>query len=272
MASSVETVQTNPAIGERGKIDVFLPDSQTTPRPTPFVLAIHGGGWINGDRTSFHWVADRLLPHGFAVITCSYRTIHEACFPAAYDDLVTLLKWLRRHAVEHGLSSSRCALLGSSAGGHLVSLLATRATQEHREEIIPIQGVVCYCPPIDPVLQHEWDLQRDSTMTARFMGGTPSQFPDAYRAASPQHHVHRAMPPMWLAHGDQDELVPMSQSQGFVERLASVGIEHSFHIAPGRGHTMLQVDKVDQTNYELLEEMQVVTFLKRCLCETPGAE
>jgi acetyl esterase/lipase len=258
MCMSFETFQTNESIGERGKIDIHRPAD--APRSgDPFILAVHGGGWVRGDRTSFHWVADRLVPHGFTVITCSYRTSNEAPFPAAYDDLVSLLVWLRGHAGELGLG--RCALLGSSAGGHLVSLLATRATRQRRGQIIDLHGVVAYCGVMDMLAMDEWTQATGSPITRDFMGD-PQQRPDAYRDASPIHHVHADMPPMWLAHGDADAVVPVTQTQGFAQRLADAGVEHTFFTARGRSHTMLHDDSGALV---LLEEQPVLAFLRRCL-------
>jgi acetyl esterase/lipase len=258
MCMSFETFQTNETLGERGKIDIHRP-ADAPRRGDPFVLAVHGGGWVRGDRTSFHWVADRLLPHGFTVITCSYRTSGEARFPAAYDDLVALLVWLRVHAGELGLG--RCALLGSSAGGHLVSLLATRATRERRGQIIELEGVVAYCGPMDMLAMHEWNQGNGSPITRDFMGD-PQQRPDAFRDASPIHHVHRDMPAMWLAHGDADQVVPIAQTQRFAQRLADAGVEHTFHTAVGRPHTMVHDD---HGPFVLLEEQRVLEFLRQCL-------
>lgn len=254
------SIQTNEAIGERGIIDIHLPAGAEL---VPFVLGIHGGGWRNGDRTSFHWVAQRLLPHGLPVVTCSYRYFPTACFPAAYDDLVALLRWLRRHAGEHGLAP-RCALLGSSAGGHLAALLITRALREHRD-LIDIAAAVIYCPPTDLELQHQTDAQKGGAMTSNFIGGSPDQQPQAYRAASPLHHVHAAMPPVWMAHGDVDPVVCIEHSRRFVQRLEQAGVPCTFHVAVGREHTMCKADTPETV---LLEEPSVVSFLRHHLLES----
>ena len=50
--------------------------------------------------------------------------------PAACRDVLHLLRWLHDRGAEHGLDRRRCALFGCSSGGHLVWLLATRATAE----------------------------------------------------------------------------------------------------------------------------------------------
>lgn len=254
--SEPKSVQTRPAIGERGMVDIHMPEGGMR---AGCVLAIHGGGWNNGDRTSLAWVAHRLVPHGIAVVTCSYRVAKDGTFPAGYDDLVELLKWWRREGASHGLPE-RCTLLGSSAGGHLVCLLATRGLLEHGSLMPGIDAVVAYCPPIDLVLQFEHDELHDSRMTQTWIGGTPAQKPHAYRDGSPLHFVHPDMPPLWLAHGDKDAVVPFAQSGLLIERMRATNLPYEFHVASGCGHTMVEGSSEP---YVLLEEQRVVSFIKR---------
>jgi len=254
-----QSVQTNPAIGDRGVIDIFPPRSDGD---APFVLAIHGGGWYGGDRHAYVSTIEPLIARGFAVVTCSYRVSSEEHFPAAYDDLLHLMGWLRDHSRDYGLQSQRCALLGGSAGGHLALLLSTRGLLEHRDQMIPIAATVAYCPPVDLRLQYEHDQSRGTDPAERFMGGTPDELPDAYRAASPTHFVHRDMPPVWIAHGDADTIVPFEGAGQFVDRMRAEGLSPIFHVAPGRGHTMIQQDDAPPV---LLEEEQVLQFLQQHL-------
>lgn len=255
----MDTFHVNPDIGDRGAIDVFLPDGGGL---QPFVLVVHGGGWSNGDRTSLHWVADRLLPHGLAVVTCSYRISQEMKFPACYDDLIFLLRWLGSNGESVGLKSDRCVLLGSSAGGHLVTLLATRGIQEHGAEIIDIAGVVAYCPATDLRMQYEHDCVRDATVTEGCLGDTPNGNPRIYREASPVDWVFPGSPPLWVAHGDEDGVVPITQTHTFVEAWLKTGQCVDFHIAAGAGHTMIK--PASEPNV-LLAEDKAVQFIHRCL-------
>ena len=105
-------------------------------------------------------------------------------------------------------------------------------------------------------------------MTHDFLGGDPKHCPQAYREANPLLHMHRNMLPIWLAHGDQDMVVPIAQSRKFAEQLATLGVEHHFHVEPGAGHTMLQNETEP---FILLQEEHVIAFLKRCLSKSSNA-
>lgn len=255
------TVQTNPDIGECGLIDIFLPESNSK-GPHPFVLAIHGGGWHSGNRMSYHWIPKRLLQHGMAVVTCSYRLQQEAKFPAAFDDLVHLLKWLKTNAAKHGLSENGCVILGGSAGGHLVCLLSTRGLQENEASFIPIQGGVAYCPVVDMRDQYEFDQIAGRVITQNFLNTTPDENPQVYHDASPIHFITRNTPPLWIAHGDKDTVVPVSATLDYTKMCHKAGAKVTTHIEPGADHTMTVPDV--KPNVFLQEDM-MIAFVKKCL-------
>ena len=129
-------LQTRPGAGDKGVIVLTLPegppDAQQCPGGCyPIVVGVHGGGWEHGDRRSYDWCWGRLRAGlgQVAYVQASHRPASQAAHPGPYEDLVHVLKWLHEHAEEHRLDRGRCALFGCSSGGHLVSLLATRATR-----------------------------------------------------------------------------------------------------------------------------------------------
>ena len=184
------------------------------------MLGIHGGGWENGDRTSYNWCFERLHAAlgNVALVQGSHRPASEAPFPAAYDDCVHTLRWLHDHAHEHHLDPSRCALFGCSSGGHLTGLLATRATKEQlplgdgrparkeRGHIPHIRAAVSFAGVLDLFALHDADTPptycryylgppglRDALYT--LMEGPLKEKADApdrteaYAAASPAEHI-----------------------------------------------------------------------------------
>jgi GxxExxY protein len=262
---SILDIQTNEAIGERGLINIHLPDGDG---PFKFILGIHGGGWNNGDRNSYHPnLFNRMSPHGFAIVLCSYRIQSEAKYPAAYHDLVHILKWLKTNGHKHSLDTSGCVLLGSSAGGHQVALLNTKATKEETD-IINILGTVSLCPILDLDLQHDFDKKKDAKMCANFIGSEKDEKPDLYKDASPYNHIHKDMPPIWLTHGDADKCVTVDNSRNFAKKLKDMNLKHTYIESPGIPHAMVVPDKEGEEpsndNRPLLHEGSMVEFIKSC--------
>lgn len=98
--------------------------------PHPVLVYYHGGGWVIGDLDT-HDVVCRTLcaASGCAVLAVDYRLGPEHPFPAATDDALAAVRWVRAHGAAHGLDATRIALGGDSAGGNLAAATALAMRQ-----------------------------------------------------------------------------------------------------------------------------------------------
>lgn len=119
------------------KLDLAMKKDVRGNKPRPGIVVIHGGGWIEGDKSSFSQpkgdVPGNILHFaelGFVAVTINYRLSSEAPFPAALDDCKTAVRWLRAHAKEYNLDSNHIGAFGNSAGGHLALLLGMARKEE----------------------------------------------------------------------------------------------------------------------------------------------
>src|SRR6185295_8510822 len=107
-------------------VDVYLPKKRNGDKPLPVVAYIHGGGWINGDRIGYSSAAIQLARTGdYAAVAVGYRLTKEAHWPEQIYDCKAAIRWIRGHAKEYNLDADHIGVWGSSAGGHLSSLLGT---------------------------------------------------------------------------------------------------------------------------------------------------
>ena len=90
------------------------------------VVHLHGGGFVFND-VEVHDAACRRLARrsARAVLSVDYRRPPEHRFPAAPDDVDTVLVWLETHGADHGLSGPLAAH-GDSAGANLALVAALR--------------------------------------------------------------------------------------------------------------------------------------------------
>lgn len=91
-------------------------------RPTPVLFFIHGGGWMNGDKSGFNDTAP-YLKAGISVVSINYRFIAQAeadqLVPPVKGpllDAARALQFVRSKAAEWNLDKQRIAASGSSAG------------------------------------------------------------------------------------------------------------------------------------------------------------
>ena len=90
----------------------------------PVLVYLHGGGWTIGDLDTHDVLCRQLARDGACtVVSVDYRMGPEHRFPAAVDDCVDAFDWLRAHAQELQLDTSRMAVGGDSAGGNLAAAL-----------------------------------------------------------------------------------------------------------------------------------------------------
>lgn len=132
----IAEVESNPAvrveydavyktIGNRKlRIDVFYPDSSFRSlgeKQLPIVLFIHGGGWRSGDKSFQHPLAIETAARGYITASVEYRLSPEAKYPAAVEDIMDAVIWLKKNAARYGGDTGRVALSGSSSGGQLAA-------------------------------------------------------------------------------------------------------------------------------------------------------
>ena len=110
---------------------------------TGLVLHLHGGGFVLHD-VEVHDAAARRLANrsGLAVLSVDYRRPPEHRFPAAPDDVDTVLRWLEREAPSRDLGAPTYAH-GDSAGANLALVAALRNPGRFR-------AVVLIYPFLDP--------------------------------------------------------------------------------------------------------------------------
>ncbi len=106
---------------ERQKFDFWQAKSD---QPTPVVLLIHGGGWVNGDKSSYGTNAIRpYLDQGISVAALNYRFIAQAMeqkveppVKAPLHDAARALQTIRSKAKEWNIDPKRVGATGGSAG------------------------------------------------------------------------------------------------------------------------------------------------------------
>ncbi|MSP50255.1 MAG: alpha/beta hydrolase [Alphaproteobacteria bacterium] len=140
-----------------------LPARLYRPKPgkLPVLLYLHGGGWVFCDLDT-HDRLMRLLAveSGSAVLGLDYRLAPEHPFPAAHDDALAAVSWIRSDGAARGLDPARIAVAGDSAGANLALGLLVGL----RERKLPqLQGGALFYGCLAP--DHDTDSHK------RFGGG-----------------------------------------------------------------------------------------------------
>lgn len=213
----------------------------------PVFVFIHGGGWHGGHRNAGLPFATGFAQQGYVGATIEYRFSQEAKFPAQIEDCKCAIRFLRANAEKYHLDPDRIGVMGASAGGHLVALLGTTANEKEFEGTggsekfsSRVQAVCDWFGPTDFSRMHEGkstiDHASPDSPESQLLGGTAAENPDKAKRASPLTYVSKDSAPTLIMHGDQDQLVPVAQSESFAAALKKAGVDVTLHVIKGAGH------------------------------------
>lgn len=226
--------------------DLFKPE-----RPNGLgILYIMSGGWYSSHEFIGPKIVQPLFDHGYTVFAVVHGSNPRYSIPEIVPQIERSVRFIRHHAKEYGIDPNRLGVAGGSAGGHLTLMLATRggpgkadAKDPVDRESSAVQAAAGFFPPTD-FLNYgkpgESALGEGILRDFRSAFGNVPQEPEARRrfaeSISPAYHVRAGVPPVFLLVGDQDKLVPMQQSELFLERVKAVGGIGEIEVRPGQGH------------------------------------
>lgn len=178
----------------RHKLDVYLPKGV---KNFPIMMFVHGGSWSYGSKDLYGALGETFAKQGIGTIITNYRLSkpdNNFKHPDHIRDVAKAFAWMKSNSVKLGGDARRLYVAGHSAGGHLVSLLATDEQFLKAEKcgiadirgVMPISGVYTIAS-IVPVFHRAFGKE-DLTC----------------KAASPVNHVRESLPPFLVSYADSD--------------------------------------------------------------------
>ena len=200
----------------------FASSGGTAPRPA--VLLVHGGGWTGGSPSTVYTAAAAFAAGGFEAFAVQYRLSDSTRTPLeAIADVCTALRWTRVHADSLGVDSSRVALYGVSAGGHLAASTVTIGCPD----AIGDRGADALLL-LSPVV----DAANDEELTALLRGRATA------RDLSPVEHGRVGMPPTVLVQGAADPYARLAGAQRFCLLVVAQRQTCDLRVYEGLGHVL----------------------------------
>lgn len=114
-------------VSDLQKLDVYGFESKKCD-PVPVIVWVHGGGWAIGDKRRVDEKATFFNDLGYVLVSVNYRLSTRGVpdhptHPDHANDVGAAVAWVQEHIDEHGGDGDHVALLGHSAGAHLVALV-----------------------------------------------------------------------------------------------------------------------------------------------------
>jgi acetyl esterase/lipase len=234
------------------KLDIQVPK---TPGKKPLVVYITGGGFILDDKSGNLDQRTHVAEQGYVVASIEYRTVKNgATYTDSVADVKSAIRFLRAHADQYDITTSKVAVWGQSAGGYLAAMTGvTNGLKQFEDTGNPdqsstVQAVVDQFGPSDiSKVAADYDA---AVQKADYAAGSPfAQFvfgpgtplsvqddPTAMAAANPATYVTPSSPPFVLLHGSADQLASPSQTLILHNALRAKGVDSTRYVVQGANH------------------------------------
>jgi acetyl esterase/lipase len=227
--------------GPGGKLDlrVIAPE-----KPRGICFHIHGGGWSIGASDQLDPVLERLADNaGMACVSLEYRLAPEHPYPAGPDDCEAAALWLVHEGTKR-FGTTKLAIGGESAGGHLAAVTLLRLRDRHK--LTPFSAAIlnygCFDLGMTPSARR-WGDEKLVLNTASIVGfrkcflpaGTDMTDPDV----SPLYADLRGLPPALFTVGTRDALI--DDSLFMAPRWLAAGNVAELAVYPGACHGFVSI-------------------------------
>lgn len=225
------------------QLDIYKPTQQKEPN---LIVWIHGGAWHSGSKEN---PPLGLLPYGYALASVDFHASTEKPFPANVQDIKAAIRFLRANAKKYGYKAEKIIIWGASSGGHLAALVATTNNNTS------LEGNLGNYPEISSSVQACLDFYGPTNFLTILNQSTPhglnvrlpalaillgkplEQANDLAKVASPVHQTNTTAPPIFMAHGEQDNQVPVNQSIELLSVYRNLNLKAQIEFVPNAGHT-----------------------------------
>lgn len=214
----------------------FLPAAESA---TGAAMVICPGGGYGGlapheGEGYAHWLVSR----GITCFVLKYRLGSSGYrYPVELEDGARAIRLVRARANEWKLNPNRIGIIGSSAGGHLASMVMTHfdAGNSNATDVIDRQSsrpdiaVLCYPVITMGELTHQGSKHN-------LLGENPP--PALVQETSSELQVRKDSPPCFIWSTDEDKTVPVENTLQFADALRKAGVPFEVHVYQHGGHGM----------------------------------
>ena len=227
-------------------IDVFVPES-----PNGIgIIKIVSGGWKSSHAKVKDGYSEPYTNKGYTV----FAVVHGSQPRYQVRDIMGFMhravRFIRYNAERWNIDPNRIGVTGSSAGGHLSLILATKGGPGDSNAKDPVdrvssavQAASVFYPPTDYL---NWSEKGDDCVGVGKQERWQPAFGDESKTAESRqvlgrhmssiYHISKATPPVYIIHGDADPVVPLFQAVSFKKVAESKGVKVELNIKKGGKH------------------------------------
>jgi len=220
--------------------DLYMPDDESpynNEHGIPCIMLIHGGFWKNQYGLELMKpIAEDLAEAGVAAWNIEFKRWDEKQQGVWMDTISDVLRAWGQLALLPGIDITRSMIMGHSAGGHLALLLASKA--ERKPWL-----AIAQAPITDLVGADHSKLSDEGDAIRRWIGCSPEENSELWSKLNPVDNPPEA--PILLIHGENDDDVPIAQSETYVRIMKAKGADVQKLWLPGDHYSIIDVASDD---------------------------
>jgi acetyl esterase/lipase len=203
------------------RMDLYFPVQKAS--SAPVLLFLHGGGFREGDRRQYGYVAEPFAKQGIITVVASYRLTPKFAHPAQPDDAKAAVGWIHRNIAKYGGNPNAIYISGHSAGAILTADLGVDLSWLDGLKIprSAVRGIVSISGPYDLA---GWKELSEYIPT-----------PQAEASASALRHVNAPAPVAIVAYGSEEARFMETSSQ-LAKAIEAKGAKASVLVLEGKDH------------------------------------
>lgn len=233
-------------LGDDGKnptLTLYLPynmvEMNRQNQQRPCMLICPGGGYGMCSERESEPIALNLLSDGFNVFVLNY-SVDPHRFPSQIREVAASVEMIYSNAEEWNCDTSKIAIMGFSAGGHLAAHYSTMFDCKEVREVFPESkcvnaSVLCY-----PVISADFSKTHQGSFF-NLLGHKPNKDEEKYFSC--ERNVKETTPPAFIWHTAEDGCVPVANSLIYAKALTDNKVPVELHIYPFGGHGLSTCDE-----------------------------
>jgi acetyl esterase/lipase len=208
-------------VDPKQRLDVYLP--ATPVKNAPVLLFLHGGGFMEGDRAHYGFVATPYAKHGIITVVSGYRLATPGVhYPAQSDDTKAAITWIHKNIATFGGDPRTLFLSGHSVGATLIADVSFNRDWMKAAGLAPdaIKGIAA--------VSGDYDLSAGENAAYAPTAELEAQ-------ASPLRHIVEPAAVALVAYGTQEGKMRLS-AEALAEQLQVKGVKTRLLVLEGEDH------------------------------------
>jgi len=205
---------------DRQKLDVYA--SKTPKAGAPLIVFVHGGSWEDGSKDIYKFLGEGFARKGYDVVIPNYRLYPDVTYPSFVDDAALAVSFAAKRYPDRSI-----AVMGHSAGGHIVTLLGTNGDYFKAAGLdmcSRISSIIGLAAPTGA-----YPLKEEPFITI---------FPERFSGKdAPLNNVNAPSPSMFLMNGGKDTTVGPKNSEELAAAITARGGNAVYKFYPELNHT-----------------------------------